>query len=544
MSARHRREPSPRATCVTLVIAALGLVGCAGGPTFADRPIVWRVDDTRSIPEPETREFRVYRYYAQGLFLRRLTRTLELPDQQPAGNTNALDEVPDSTWFENRIGRRTLSPEEVARGPVTGGPPRLPLTITHGKDMGGGNPGFLARDATGREFLIKFDGLANPEMQTATSVIVNRVFWALGYNVPEDTLFVFARSDLRVGARSQTTDALGQRVPLTAAYIDGVLAGSPRAVDGRYRASASLFLSGTPKGGFSMEGRRDGDVNDSVPHQHRRELRALKVFAAWLGHTDMKEDNTLDLYVHQEGRRFLRHYLLDFGEALGAHQAEKGRLEDGFEHIWDWECNGAAIFALGLWKRPWEDQTQTPWPAIGAFGSRHFDPETWREAYPYWPFAEADAADLYWGAKLVMRFSMPQLRAIVAEGQFSHPAAAEYLVQALRGRQLKIGRAWLEALTPFDALRIEPHRLCGVDLGVHYGLAQEGALVRVDARGQGVDEVRVARDGAACIAIERDPGYHVLQLRTRRGSELRPPLSIHYYGGPQARILGVIRTPL
>jgi hypothetical protein len=525
-------------------VLALGLCGCASGPRFKDQPIVWRVDDTRSIAEPEEREFRSYSYYTRALALRRLTRTLELPDDDPALNTNALDEVPDSTWFQNRIGARDISPAEAARGPITLGPPQLPLTISRGKDMGGGNPGFVARDATGRTFLIKFDLKSNPEMETATSTIVNRIVWTLGYNVPEDSVFVFARSDLAIAPGGKTTNALGNEVPLTMRYVDQVLAQSPRTVEGRYRASASLLLKGKPRGGFSLEGVRDDDPNDRVDHQDRRELRGLRVFAAWLGHTDMKEDNTLDMYVEQDGRRYLRHYLLDFGEALGAHQAEKGRLEDGYEYVWDWERNGAAIFTLGLWKRPWEDQQQTPWPAIGAFGAKYFDPEGWREAYPFWPFLDADAADLYWGAKLVMRFSRAHLTAIVAEGQLSNPAAAAYLVDALLARRYKIGRAWLEALTPLDYLRIDAHALCGVDLGVHYRLAQEGALVRLDAKERPVEEVRVAKDGAVCMPIEAGDGYHIMNLRIRRGTRLKPVMSVHYKGGARPRILGVIREPL
>ena len=64
------------------------------------------------------------------------------------------------------------------------------------------------------------------------------------------------------------------------------------------------------------EGVRDDDPNDTVPHEHRRELRGLRVFAAWLNHTDMKEDNTLDMFVEEGGRHFVKHHLVDFGEAF------------------------------------------------------------------------------------------------------------------------------------------------------------------------------------------------------------------------------------
>ncbi|MDD9971620.1 MAG: hypothetical protein OXR73_35585 [Myxococcales bacterium] len=516
------------------------LAACATQPTFRDAPIVWQADDARSIPEPQEREYSPEEYFTNVFVARRLTRTLELRDLEPAGNTNALDEVPNSTWFTNRLGVRDLTPAIVARGPVTSGPPKVPLTIIRGKNSGG-NAGFFARDATGRAFLVKFDTLENPEMQTAASVIVNRAMWALGYNVPEDTLVTFASGDLKLSETATTEDDLGNERRMTRADVHAVLSAGPRSNDGRYRASASLLLSGTPKGGFRPEGTRRDDPNDRVDHEARRELRALRVFSAWLGHTDMKEDNTLDMYVHEGERRFLRHYLIDFGEALGGHQAEKGRLEDGYEHLWDWEDNTAAIFALGLWKRAWESQQQTPWPSIGAFGARHFKPEAWKEAYPYWPFWEADAADLYWGAKLVMRFERPLIEAIVAQGALSNPRAAAYLVEALSERKRKIGHAWLEALTPFDYLRIHPSRLCGTDLGVHFGLAQEGAIVAVSEDGHIVDEVRVNRDGRACLPIASHDGYEVLRLRTRRGQHLKPAMQVHYRAGKRARILGVIR---
>src|SRR6188474_3393899 len=45
-----------------------------------------------------------------------------LPRHKPSGvraqNINTIDEVPDSSWFTNRIGTKALSVDEVVRGPV------------------------------------------------------------------------------------------------------------------------------------------------------------------------------------------------------------------------------------------------------------------------------------------------------------------------------------------------------------------------------------------------------------------------------------------
>jgi hypothetical protein len=527
------------------VLLASGSWGCAARPRFKDQPVVWHVDDARNIPEPEERGYSTMKYMARAFATRRATRSLDIPDLEPARNTNALDELPDSTWFTNRIGRHDLSPAQAAQGPDETGPPQPPFTVVSGKS-GGGNPGFLMKDRTDRTFLVKFDTKENPEMQTGGNIIVNRILWTLGYNVPADYVFFFRRDQLAISPKATVKDALLRKQPLTAKHLDEeILSAPPRLIDGRFRATASLFLDGVPKGGFAPEGTRDDDPNDTIPHQHRRELRGLNVFAAWLNHTDMKEDNTLDMYVEDGNKRYLKHYLLDFGEALGGHGAEKGRPEDGTEHFIDWDQGTKAFFALGLWKRPWEDNVDTPWPAIGSFKAEGFDPRIWRSAYPFWPFDEMDDADAYWGAKLVMRFDRAMLKAIVAQAQFSDLRAAKHMVDALYERRTIIGHTYLEAVTPLDAFRFENGKMCAYDLGIYYGVATAGAVERLGADPRDDDvltEWPIAHDGKVCIDIPNDDAYRVYRLRIRRASQTKPAMQLHFKGGTKARILGVVRV--
>jgi hypothetical protein len=523
-----------------LFFAALAS-GCAAREgRFKDQPVVWRVEDTRDIAEPEEREFLVLPYATDVIVTGRVTHVLSLPNLEPAEDTNALDEVPDSSWFTNRIGVRQVTPQEAARGVSDTGPPQLPIKVIGGK-VGGTNPGFLVEDARKKKFLVKFDPRANPELQTSASVIVNRIFWTLGYFVPNDDVFVFGRGDLSMDPKAKVGDDLGNKRTMTIADVEKMLADVPRLDDGRYRASSSELLEGKPKGGFSAKGLRQDDANDAVPHQHRREVRAVRVFGAWVNHSDMKEDNTLDMYVTEGGRRFLRHYFIDFGEALGGHAAEKGRFEDGFEHYWDWERQSRAFVSFGLWKRPWEDVVDTPWPSIGPFVAEPFDPLYWREAYPYWPYFEMDAADAYWGAKLVMRFDRPLLEAIVKKGQLSDPEAAAYLVDTLMARRKKIGQAYLEALTALDDFTLEPNWLCAVDLGVAYGLAKYGVVEALDAGGAVAERYTVAPDGRVCIPVREHGNYVIYRLRIVRGRAEKPPMQVHFKTGPARGILGLIR---
>ena len=60
----------------------------------------------------------------QRLRLRRATRSCNRGERRNvrAMNVNTLDEVPDSSWFTNRIGRREIPLDELVRGPDRGPP--------------------------------------------------------------------------------------------------------------------------------------------------------------------------------------------------------------------------------------------------------------------------------------------------------------------------------------------------------------------------------------------------------------------------------------
>ncbi len=57
-----------------------------------------------------------------------------------------------------------------------------------------------------------------------------------------------------------------------------------------------------PRDRSATQGTRSDDPNDLVPHEHRRELRALRVFGAWTNLVDWKAGNTLDTLVEENGR--------------------------------------------------------------------------------------------------------------------------------------------------------------------------------------------------------------------------------------------------
>ena len=125
----------------------------------------------------------------------------------------------------------------------------------------------------------------------------------------------------------------GKKRPMEAGDLDEVFARANRSSDGSYRAVAARGLPGRTIGGFRYYGTRPDDPNDVVPHQHRRELRALKVFGAWTNLVDMKAGNTLDTVVAtDDGHGVVRHYLQDVGSTFGTGANGVREYDEGWEY--------------------------------------------------------------------------------------------------------------------------------------------------------------------------------------------------------------------
>ena len=124
--------------------------------------------------------------------------------------------------------------------------------------------------------------------------------------------------------------------------LEAVLRRSQRSADGTYRAVAARAVPGKPLGGFRYYGTRPDDPNDVVPHEHRRELRALKVFGAWTNLSDMKAGNTLDALITVDGRATVRHYLQDVGSTFGTGANAPHDYDDGWEPLFDGSLDAEA----------------------------------------------------------------------------------------------------------------------------------------------------------------------------------------------------------
>jgi len=391
-----------------------------------------------------------------------------------AGAVNTLGEVPDSAWFTNRIGSRAMTGEEVARGPRNGNAPSAegPWVITAAKTEGV-TPGFFIKDSAGRRYLLKFDPPDHPEMATGAEMVGTAVFHSLGYNVPENYLVAFTRGRLVIGQDTIITDDTGRERPLKESDVDRALRRVPRDEQGRYRGLASFFIPGKLLDEFRYHGTRADDPNDIVRHEHRRDLRGLFVFAAWVNHNDSRAINTKDSLVEEDGVQFIQHYLIDFGATLGSASVLSNSARDGNTYFFDAKQTVAQILSLGLYVPAWARSTYVKHPALGLIEYPRFEPEAWKPNYPNPAFVNRLPDDTYWAAKKVMSFTDEQIRAIVKEAQYSDPDAEKWIITYLTHRRDIIGQTYFSKLLPLDAFQVDGGKLAFEDLQIKYGFGKE-----------------------------------------------------------------------
>lgn len=389
----------------------------------------------------------------------------------PARAVNTLGEVPDSEWYTNRHYQRRMSIDELVRGPGNENPPdtRGPLTIVSAKTEGV-MPGFVLRDRKGHVYHVKFDPLSNPEMATAADVVVAKFFYALGYNVPENYIFTFSRQQLEIAPGTTLAEPEGRQRPMRHRDVTDMMLNVPRGPDARYRGSGSFALAGKSVRAFRYHGTRKDDPNDIVPHEHRRDLRGLRVFCAWLGHDDSKALNTLDMLTEENGVRFVKHYLIDFGASLGSDSNWPNSPRSGYEYRFAWKPTAEQFFTLGLLVPRWARAKYPKIAAAGRLEAEVFDPDRWVPFYTNPAFVNCLPDDAFWAAKQVMAFTDDEIRAILKTGQYTDPRAEDWIAECLIKRRDKIGKAFFARVLPLDRFAVKDGRLVFEDLAVKHGL--------------------------------------------------------------------------
>ena len=540
-----------------LVCLPLILAGCATvsypfplrDPMWADHdmsPFAQQPSEIYTAPRWDTIDNTVFRQLAELWLWERGSEAI---------NVNSLDEVPDSSWFENRIGRNPLTPERLAQGACSSSDdPPHPWTVIRAKTSGS-SPGLVVRAADGLTYVFKIDFFGQPERATAADAIGTRLYWAAGYFTPCNRVVAFEADDLVL-----SSEPYHGHPPPSAEDVQGILEQAGRMPDGTFRGSLSEYIEGTPLGGWRFDGLRDDDPNDVVPHERRRETRGMWVLAAWTNHIDARAENNMDSWIEVgEGQGYLRHYVLDVGDSFGIAYPDSDLLSESFgvSHYVDLPHIGEDFLTLGIIDRPYFDAPRGPaGDVLGWFDVERLDPEAWRVGYPNPAFERATERDRAWMARILGRFTEEHLRAAVGVGRFSRPLVTDELVRILRGRQRILLERYLTRISPLAAASVHGGELCLTDVAIESGLrdarrrrysahAQLGWPTRSHSRPRAHAEA-----GRACLSMPSEPAssdapvYWVVDVVAETvGRERTAPARVHLYqlGPDDYRVVGLER---
>jgi hypothetical protein len=292
-------------------------------------------------------------------------------------------------------------------------------------------------------------------MATGAEVIGTAVYHALGYNVVETYLVDVHPSRLAIAPDATVTEG-GRTRPFTRRDLDALLRRAARKADGSYRATASPFAEGRDLGPFRYYGTRPDDPNDIYPHEHRRELRGNRVFAAWLNHDDSRGGNSLDMLVGPTGRQHVKHYMFDFGSILGSGTSDPDHPWAGHEYVFEGRRALRTMATFGLWRRPFMAvKAPERLPAAGSFTADGFAPEGWKPHFPNAAFVNMQPDDAFWAARIVAAFPPEGIRRIVEKARYSDPAVVDHVTGALLRRRGRVIQAWLATRNPIVDVRLD-----------------------------------------------------------------------------------------
>jgi len=465
-----------RAGLLAMSVVALSLLS---GPASTQSPRFYPDDPIAR--EPESQDASKAAEYDPSQMYELLYNLFVTSGYKPSGlrakNINTIDEVPDSSWFTNRVGTRAITNDELIRGANVGEPPDPSKWVLIREKTAGAHPGFTAMDAKGHTWFLEFDPPESPEGATAAVAIATKIFWALGYNQVESFLTTFDPKNTTIDPKATVRRPSGKRTPFTHDDMDAILERVARKPDGSYRVIAGRLLSGKILGPYQYSGTRPDDPNDLVPHEHRRELRALRVFGAWTNLTDLKAANSLDTVITENGKSIVKHYLQDVGSTFG--------MCNDF-HEWDlsWEYflegppSRKRFFTLGFGLSPWQTVDYVEYPSVGKFEGKVFDPRRWRPQTPTTAYMELRDDDAFWAARRIAAFTDEMIRTAVHTGQFSDAAAEKYLADVLIQRRDKIKSIYLTQVNPIVNPRLDANVLTFENAAVAGGVAQGSAAYR------------------------------------------------------------------
>lgn len=521
-------------------------------------------DKTVCAPEPYESSFAWDA--ADNLVFRPISKFFQAEHYGEAENVNAFDEVPDSSWFTNRIGAKPMTPDQAARGYCPEGPELEAnpedgtWTIDHGKDNGA-NPGFRVV-SKGTKFMFKTD--EDPvERATAATAIATRLYYAAGWWAACDAVVYFKRSALKLKPGLTIKANVGPAKKFDDALLTSMLSKTGRRGE-LYRATASRWLPGVPLGPFTYEGKRSDDPSDVIAHENRRDLRGAKLIAAWLNHFDSREQNSMSTWMPEDpkdphSRGYVRHWYIDLGDCFGSEWSVDGfSRRHGHSYMFDVGDIATDFATFGAIERPWDHSARVPGQEIfGYFRAEDFDPSGWRGEYPNPAFGRMTELDGAWAARIISRFTDEHVAAAVKVGDFTDASHTEYLTTVLNQRRQILLARFFARLSPIADVRLESNLLCATDLARKTKTYPDDQFrYSADVSRNGGENtpasVTPGPEGSLCLplvpsalptSIRHDARERYVVVRIKNGAT-RGPLVLHLYDlGPERgfRLVGIER---
>lgn len=535
-----------------LLALSLAVITAASVPAYAA--------EAQAVPELKKKDkslsvdmFEQGMYYPATQYLRfdRLYRTI-FRKKTRAKDVNIYDEVPDNAFFTNRQGRKGLSADELSKGYRENGGLDLskPLEIQKG-NFGEFNNRVFVKDVKGATYLLKFDHAEALGLATAAEVISNRFYYAIGYNVPQNDLVALDPDQLVPGEGAKIYDGTGFSKKLTSEKLQESLLFLPQTEDGKYLVIASKIINGTSAGASGYQGKRN-HPDDPYKHEDRRELRAFPVFASWMNHVDVRNQNTLQILQEENGKKALKHFLVDTDTSFGADPHGVKPANFGHVYMFDYWDTTKAVFTLGLVEKPWqkrwriygEPNAADAASKIGYFDNYYFDPgkfKVWLQSYAY---NDMTVGDAFWAAKIIMSFSDQDIDSTVKSVSFTSAENQELLSKTLKERRDIIGRYWFGKVCPVDQIDVQGGKLVFEDLAVRYGFEKkEGTVYHVDVFSKnGKHKEKITSFTSTDTSLPLDASWNksgetVLLIRvTRNGSKPSPAVKVKLQDGKITRI--------
>jgi hypothetical protein len=206
---------------------------------------------------------------------------------------------------------------------------------------------------------------------------------------------------------------------------------------------------------------------------------------------------------------------------------------------------------------PWQTASYTYYPSIGRFEGDVFDPVKWKPQTPTAAFMEMRGDDAFWAARRVMAFSDDLIRAAVATGEYSDPAAARHLGSVLIKRRNAIGRTYLTAVNPIVNPRLDANGLLTFEnAAVSGGFAAPPA--RYTARWSRFDNATgatqsIGETSGETASLSAPPSLPTtagsfleieISAESREHASWREPVRTHFRRTPEGwKLVGLMRLP-